>query len=148
MERKRHFSHSTRHQHRNARRLALLWRTGISTDALTVTVGLGPDVTHAVVEQIEQHQSITVQQNVLAAFVARARLETHSHFISNLTGLRCFHGRVKKVKRPNWHFLLCGHQHHGIPDHETHQPTTEWGLSYPRRMEAPYEIRGEDLFFR
>lgn len=55
---------------------------------LTVTVGLGPDVPHAVVEQIEQHQPITVQQNVLAAFVARASLETHSHFISYLTSLQ------------------------------------------------------------
>lgn len=69
-------------------------------NALTVTVGLAPDVTHAVVEQIEQHQPITVQQNVLAAFVARASLETHSHFISYLTGLRFFHGRRNKVKRP------------------------------------------------
>lgn len=52
------------------------WPCGASAGALTVTAGLGPDVSHAAVEQVDQHQPVAVQQNLPAAFVAGAGLET------------------------------------------------------------------------
>lgn len=61
------------------------------SEALTVTVGLVPNVCHAAVEQIDQHQSIAVQESVLAAFIARTSLEKQSHVIAYLTGYWCFH---------------------------------------------------------
>lgn len=72
------------------------------TGALTVTVGLGPNVCHAAVEQIDQHESIAVQESVLAAFIARTSLEKQAHVIAYLTGYWCFHEHCKKVKRSNF----------------------------------------------
>lgn len=47
-----------------------------------------PNVVHIVVEQIDQHQPIAVQ-DVLAAFIARTHLETNAHFITYLRGYWC-----------------------------------------------------------
>lgn len=109
----------TLHQHRNTQSNSSVKNWYVCRNgALTVTVGLCPNVCHAAVEQINQHQSIAVQECVLAAFVARTSLEKQSHFIAYLTGYWCFHEHCKKVKRSKSNFPKF-HQHHEVPDHET-----------------------------
>lgn len=59
---------------------------------LTVTVGQSPNVFYTVVEQIDQHQSIAVQEDVLAAFVAWPHLEANANLkLTHLTAYWCLH---------------------------------------------------------
>lgn len=109
----------TLHQHRNTQSNSSVKNWYVCRNgALTVTVGLCPNVRHAAVEQINQHQSIAVQECVLAAFVARTSLEKQSHFIAYLTGYCCFHEHCKKDKQSKSYFPKF-RQHHEVRDHET-----------------------------
>lgn len=64
-------------EHKNAYSIAKKFHI-CGNKALTVTFGLNPDVRHTVVELIDQHEPITVQQDVLAAFIAMTHLKTHA----------------------------------------------------------------------
>lgn len=59
---------------------------------LTVTVGQSPNVFYTVVEQTDQHQSVTVQEDVLAALIARTHLEANANLkVTHLTAYWCLH---------------------------------------------------------
>lgn len=76
---------------------------------LTLTVGADPNVFHAVVEQLDQHQSVAAQEAVPAAFVARTHLEAKANFNTHLTAHWCSHEYkttmlLEKKKRSQFSF--------------------------------------------